>query len=205
MEIVLIVAGVMAIALAFALENPTIRERFVNPEAVKRWQIEEARIKHLKLEVVQAKDEVAQLLVELERTSEKVVNDVAETIVDIQGQLRQSSQVPPAHRSPDVVYIPTPATQTPTPAKGSNQSRKAYSTSATATNQAEKTAAGKKSPKAAKKNQEAGQGVQGLDNAKHAKVYQLADQGFSIDEIAQKAKIGKGEVQLMLGLRGRGE
>lgn len=38
---------------------------------------------------------------------------------------------------------------------------------------------------------------------KHKRVYQLADDGLSVDEIAAIAKIGKGEVMLILSLRER--
>lgn len=198
MEILLIVAGVIAIVFGFGLENPIFREKFVNPEAVKRWQLEEARIKQLKMELVQAKDEVAQLLVELERTSEKVVNDLAETIVDIRGELRQQTQVLPQLKSPEIVYIPTPVAPTQASVTVDNQFQ--------AGKEVGSPGKGKKPAKVSKsKLTEEINVVQGSEGSKRTRIYQLADQGLSIDEIAQRAKIGKGEVQLMLGLRGRGE
>ena len=35
----------------------------------------------------------------------------------------------------------------------------------------------------------------------HSQIYKLSDEGLSIDEIAQRTKLGKGEVRLILGLR----
>lgn len=37
----------------------------------------------------------------------------------------------------------------------------------------------------------------------HNQIYKLSDEGLSIDEIAQRTKLGKGEVRLILGLRKR--
>ena len=36
---------------------------------------------------------------------------------------------------------------------------------------------------------------------KHGKIYQLADQGWNVVDIAEKTRIGKGEIQLILDLR----
>lgn len=38
-------------------------------------------------------------------------------------------------------------------------------------------------------------------NPRHTKIFELADQGWNITDIAREAKVGKGEVQLILGLR----
>lgn len=38
-------------------------------------------------------------------------------------------------------------------------------------------------------------------NPRHIKIFELADQGWNITDIAREAKVGKGEVQLILGLR----
>lgn len=45
-------------------------------------------------------------------------------------------------------------------------------------------------------------GIAGVSE-KHALVFRLADQGLSVPEIARRAGIGRGEVQLILDLRGK--
>ncbi len=38
-------------------------------------------------------------------------------------------------------------------------------------------------------------------NPRHTKIFELADQGWNITDIAKEAKVGRGEIQLILGLR----
>lgn len=40
---------------------------------------------------------------------------------------------------------------------------------------------------------------------KHTYIYQLSKQGVSVEEIAQKVQMGKGEVELIIGIKRRGE
>jgi hypothetical protein len=44
-----------------------------------------------------------------------------------------------------------------------------------------------------------------IRDALYQQIYQLAEEGATVEEIAQKTKIGKGEIQLILGLRGKRE
>lgn len=207
----LIILGVLSLGLGFLMEHPVFRERITRPWIEQQWVREETRVKQTRQQVEKAREDVVMLLEELDRASEKVVElmthwaEKAHTqtvqVPSTQAPLIQaSSQLPSTRESSQGASTRVPLTQVP-------------ETQAQATQLPEPEAAratGRPvSIESAKKRRNEASGTvpekgKHVLKDKYKTVLDLAEQGLSIDDIAQTAKIGKGEVQLLLDLQNRG-
>jgi ElaB/YqjD/DUF883 family membrane-anchored ribosome-binding protein len=181
----LIILGVFCLGLGFITEHPKFRGKVIRPWLERQWAQEEAKIKQTRQEAEKAREDVAMLLAELDRASDKVVElmtgwaDKAQDHIQAihkatepkspnkQKRTRQSSSLAVPTRVPPLKALPNnaqPLVKT-VPIETKNFAMK----------------------------------------DKYITVLHLAEQGLSISDIAQSAKIGRGEVQLLLDLQNRGD
>ncbi|MDA8233815.1 MAG: hypothetical protein M0Z31_03230 [Clostridia bacterium] len=201
MEYFLFFAGVILVALGFLMEHPRFKEKVTNPMVERGWAIEEQRITELKRSVITAREDVASLLVELERASETVVQSMEAKIKELQALNLTSnvssgssvskqesyqglSNIKPEKVKEELSIIKQSSrAKKPNGSKNINRPRKVQST---ATDEGfsleEKESTGRQ-----------------------ATIHSLAREGRSVNEIARLLQMGQGEVELILGLRSRGD
>ena len=201
MEYLLFFAGVTLVALGFLMEHPRFKEKVTDPMVARGWAIEEQRIKDLKQNIVNAREDVASLLVELERTSETVVHSMEEKIKELNAIQTPAIQVPDNKFSDEVSPSPLPeknqakALEQLVEAKKSTRTKK--TTGIRSANQQRK---GQGAPP---KNEITPQVKE--PTGRHTMIHELAQQGNSVNEIARLMQMGQGEIELILGLPSRGE
>lgn len=189
MEWFLIILGVLCLGLGLLMEHPMFRERITRPWVEREWAREETRVKQARQQVEKAREDVAVLLEELDRASDKVVELMTNWAEQAHAQTA---------RVPSTQVSPAPA---PTDQAQAAKVQKAQAAQLP----------GKPVPiESAKRRRSENPGTgQGKGNHvlkdKYKTVLSLAEQGLSIDDIAQSAQIGKGEVQLLLDLQKRGD
>lgn len=187
----LIVLGVLSLGLGLLMEHPVFRQRITRPWVEQQWLREETRVKQTRQQVEKAREDVAMLLEELDRASDKVVE-------------LMTHWAEKAH--PQTVQAPSTQVRVPLTQVPETQAKAAQSPEPEA---ARGTGRPVSIESAKKRRSEASGTVQGKGKPvlkdKYKTVLHLAEQGLSIDDIAQSAKIGKGEVQLLLELQNRGD
>ena len=187
----LIVLGVLSLGLGLLMEHPVFRQRITRPWVEQQWLREETRVKQTRQQVEKAREDVAMLLEELDRASHKVVE-------------LMTHWAEKAH--PQTVQAPSTQVRVPLTQVPETQAKAAQSPEPEA---ARGTGRPVSIESAKKRRSEASGTVQGKGKPvlkdKYKTVLHLAEQGLSIDDIAQSAKIGKGEVQLLLELQNRGD
>ncbi|MHB8172274.1 MAG: DUF6115 domain-containing protein [Thermincolia bacterium] len=201
MEYLLFFAGVTLVALGFLMEHPRFKEKVTNPMVARGWAIEEQRINDLKQNIVNAREDVASLLVELERASETVVYSMEEKIKELNALQTSATQVPDNTFSDKVSPSPlseknqAKALEHLVEAKKSTRTRKI-----TGIRSANQQGKGQGAPL---KNEITSQEKEPA--SRHAMIHKLAQQGHSVNEIARLMQMGQGEIELILGLPSRGE
>lgn len=153
MQWILIIAGIIFLLGGLLLEVPAVKNRIARPMALQEWDREETRVRQARQDVERAREDVATLLEELDRASDKVVSLMTTCAMQVQEAQSQTSP-----------------TNEPLPLEADRHR--------------------KSSKKPA--------------DDKYQTVYELATRGMTVDDIAQLAKIGRGEVQLLLELKDRG-
>lgn len=226
MEWFLIILGVFCLGLGFITEHPRFREKVIRPWVERQWAQEEAKIKQTRQEAEKAREDVAMLLAELDRASDKVVELMTGWADKAQDHIQA------IHKSTEPTSVqqisPKQKSSAPTKAKSPNKQNKEIKNKETKNRQTSSLAAPTRVPllKALPNNAQppvktvpiesakslrietsnTGQGKKNfVMKDKYITVLHLAEQGLSIADIAQSAKIGRGEVQLLLDLQNRGD
>lgn len=189
-------------------EIPAVRERFVRSPEMQGWEREENRVLQARQDVERARQDVASLLDELDRASERVVDllgGYAELAREAQALTETEAIREPAVQPKVKPVIKSPVRSVDKPLAKQASKPKAGSDAKPAVNPADEAkvvslnAAGQQSqlkPQA--------RGKKKQTESKYQAVYDLADQGLTVNEIAHEAKLGKGEVELLLELKNRG-
>lgn len=166
--------------MGLLLEVPAVKNRITKPLVFQEWAREEDRVKKVKQDVERAREDVATLLEELDRASEKVVD----LMTGYAGQAQEAqNKLTPAQEAPS---MPRQAQEA---ASMLTQAQEALSLPRLTSE-----------PIPKRKTQSSKKTV----DAKYQSVFELAAQGMQVDDIAKLTKIGKGEVRLLLELKNRG-
>jgi len=186
MEYLLFIAGVALVTLGFLMEHPKFKEKFTNPMIERSWQLEEQRIQQLRQATLTAREDVAALLVELERASEAVVASIDEKIRELREESIAKEGVASVTR------------------EGENRQELSRIIREKAK---EAPMAVKKKPRVKKLTVEVNEERQEEIEltGRQATVLSLSRQGHSPGEIARLLQMGQGEVELILGLKTRGD
>lgn len=217
MTYILFGLGILFILLGFIDVFPKVKQSYLDAEDLYKWQKQ-------KNEVTQAKVDLMELMVELRRVSDQVVESIELKVQEVQNLKIDFEVQQPVH--PKVNKVNRNKKQ----ADSENQiAKEVYqkletldgkdrvSNLKTSKNKVDK-----------KKTSNLVKGYKGEPNLKenetvfkeilvanieeinptidkHTYIYQLAKEGLSVEEIARKVLVGKGEVELIIGIKQRGE
>lgn len=232
MEWFLIILGVFCLGLGFITEHPKFREKVIRPWVERQWAQEEAKIKQTRQEAEKAREDVAMLLAELDRASDKVVElmtgwaDKAQEHVQATRKSTEPEnlkQISTQQKSiKELITLNENKQLAPTKAKSPNKQKRETKTKGNNLKEPTRVPPLKALPNNAQppvktvpiesakslRIETSNTGQRKKDfvmKDKYVTVLHLAEQGLSIADIAQSAKIGRGEVQLLLDLQNRGD
>jgi hypothetical protein len=188
--------GILFILLGFIDIFPRVKQSYLDAEDLYKWQKQ-------KNEVTQAKEDLMELMDELRRVSDQVVENIELKVQEVQN-LRISSEFQ--------------QTVQPKVNKNNSNEKQAHNENQIANEvyqklenldgkvrgsnlKTAKIKADKKKPS----NEVKGNKAEAATIDKHTYIYQLAKEGLSVEEIARKVQVGKGEVELIIGIKQRGE
>ncbi|MFZ3172802.1 MAG: hypothetical protein WA118_12605 [Carboxydocellales bacterium] len=211
MEWFLIILGVCCLGLGLITEHPKFRDKVIRPWVERQWAQEEAKIKQTRQEAEKAREDVAMLLAELDRASDKVVElmtgwaDKAQEHVQATYKANEPESLKQISTQQklikELITLNENNHSSQTKAKSSNKQKRETKTKGNKNNVPIESA---KSLRIETSNP--GQGIKNfVMKDKYITVLHLAEQGISIADIAQSVKIGRGEVQLLLDLQNRGD